>query len=245
MFKHDIFNQKYTGFVAVCVQVLPEHQTSPFDWAEDFEDGFPGVIIHGNKEFKSMGTTEWFTTLFDRMYYGFGDIQDILEGNDGYYKTPEQYINDYFPKIYGDKKYSSEDILYITKTLQDLETAKRDEQEELILKLMFMMTGQVYNCTYIRGCVQSEWQEIYYPVEQYTAANIRYIEACYFNTGTEYMVYEVDMEGRIDEDEGYSDYCITYNIKEELAEHVGCKPQAIIVYNVDGVVHSHIYAEQK
>lgn len=246
MLKHDIFNQRFNGYKAVCIQVPPEYQTSPFAYGNhtDFEDEYPGVICYGNSDFNSLGGGTWFQTLINQFLYGFGDIQNILDGANPEYSTVSEYLRDYFPKMYDDRIYSIEDILKITEVLRELENADSISREMLFLDLLTLMTGKKYTCICIHGDSQGEWQEVYYPEDDYTKENIAYLEACYFNTGAEYEIYPVSsLDKKVEEDESVFCYIINDKVKERLAETYGCKPEEILVYNAGPTITTYTYEE--
>jgi len=72
---------------------------------------------------------------------------------------------------------------------------------QYIAPFMSYMTGKTYDYNQISGCSQSEWQYVFYPVEN--AFKLDYIDAVYFGTGTEYEVngYDEDDNAVYDEPE--------------------------------------------
>lgn len=114
----------------------------------------------------------------------------------------------------------------------------RFDGEKRILRALHLVTGKRYNVRTIRGCCQSDWQTIYYPVEEYTRDALDILEADYFNTGTEWIV---NVDGC---DVGV--YAYSWNndgIRAELAAAVGAAPGDIILQVFDGWTKTAKYQE--
>lgn len=69
----------------------------------------------------------------------------------------------------------------------------------------------------------------------------------YFNTGTEWIVHDEEIEPESPEDiSGFSMYCTSWNdegIKQEIAEASGGKIEDIILYAFDGYTQTAKYKE--
>lgn len=82
-----------------------------------------------------------------------------------------------------------------------------------------VVTGQPWKWSIIRGCCQSDWQEVFYPVNEWGREALTAFEVEYFNTGSEWIVHEGEFnpEQNGPEDiEGHSIYCTSYKVQEEL-----------------------------
>ena len=157
----------------IAKQVPPEYQESYFDF-----ECWPGVIIHGNRDYCSHTTPE-----FDAIYNRF----------DG---------------------------------------------EKRVLRALHIVTGKRYDVRTIRGCCQGDWQNVYFPVDDYTPAALDILEADYFNTGSEWIV---DPDG-----ESVSVYAYSWNIdgiRAELADAISEEPENIVLQAFTGWSKTAVYAE--
>jgi hypothetical protein len=114
----------------------------------------------------------------------------------------------------------------------------RFDGEKRILRALHLVTGKRYDVRTIRGCCQSDWQTIYYPVEEYTRAALDILEADYFNTGTEWIV---NVDGC---DVGV--YTYSWNndgIRAEIAAAVGAAPDDVVLQVFDGWTKTAKYQE--
>ena len=97
--------------------------------------------------------------------------------------------------------------------------------------MLSIVTRKDYDYTTIRGCCQGEWNEVFYPVDEYTMDDIRTFEVYYFNTGSEWIIHDEEYEPESAEDiEGYSMYCVTCDIRKEIAEAEGVNPDDVVLY---------------
>jgi hypothetical protein len=114
----------------------------------------------------------------------------------------------------------------------------RFDGEKRILRALHLVTGERYDVRTIRGCCQSDWQTIYYPVEEYTRDALDILEADYFNTGTEWIV---DVDGC---DVGV--YTYSWNndgTREEIADAVGVDPADVVLLEFTGWNRTAAYTE--
>jgi hypothetical protein len=114
----------------------------------------------------------------------------------------------------------------------------RFDGEKRILRALHIVTGKRYDVRTIRGCCQGDWQNVYYPVDEYTPAALDILEADYFNTGTEWIV-TVD---------GCDVGVYTYSWKDddtraEIAAAVGADPGDVILYTFAGWSKTPEYME--
>ena len=189
-------------------QVPPECQESPFFYMVNemgIDMVYPGISIYGNRDYKDY-TTEKFNDVMLYAYQVADLIQDYFDG-DNTYDSIEDIVLQFFEPVVKDW-----DLW--TKTLKNY-----DETDDDICNMLFLLTGEKYNYSMIRGDFQGEWQKIYFPIERYTSKDIKRITAEYFNTGSEW----------IDED-NCSYYSVEWNedaIKQDLAEWSGIPVEEI------------------
>lgn len=116
----------------------------------------------------------------------------------------------------------------------------RFDGEKRILRALHLVTGKRHEKRTIRGYSQGEWQEIYYPVSDYTREALDMLEIEYFNMGSEWVIKTAD------DPDGYSLYCYTTGadcIREEIANATGEKPEDITLHIFDGWTKTAQYTE--
>ena len=217
-------------------QVQPEYQESPF-FLWDAAELYPGVIFTGNRHYNSHTTPE-----YDKIRSGLDELTNTIdtEGNfiRGYwYENLTEAVNDTMPAPLHKARYSTRDI----KTWREIasEWYITTNENALICRALQLVTGKEYENTTIRGCTQSEWQEILFPVEEYNRDALAILEADYFNTGTEWIIHAENSTPESPEDiSGYSVYCYGWNteqIRAELADAAGAATDAVTMYEYAGV----------
>lgn len=218
-------------------QIRPEYQESPF-----FLDGpaelYPGVIFKGNRYFNNHTTPE-----YDAIFNGLDDLTNTLDNDGkfiygGWYENFTEAVMDLMPPPMHKMKYSTRDI-HAWRMLVH-EWYNTNDQNEILGRALQLVTGKKYDCKTIRGCCQSDWQEIIYPVDEYDRAALDILEADYFNTGTEWIVHDESSAPETPEDiSGYNIYCYGWNtdqIREEIAAAAGADPEAVILYEYAGSI---------
>ena len=215
-------------------QVRPEYQESPFFmWGP--EEMYPGVIFKGNRYFNSHTTPE-----FDAIRDGLDDLTNLIDTDGkfipGWYDTITEAVNDIMPAPQHKARYSTREI----KTWREIasEWYIATDENALICRALQLVTGKEYETTTIRGCSQGDWQEILYPAGEYDGDQIEHLEADYFNTGTEWIIHDEAEDPETPEDiSGYSTYCYGWNsdqIRQEIADAAGAKPEAVTMYEYAG-----------
>ena len=205
-------------------QMPPEYQESPFSYLVNemgIDMVYPGISIYGNRDYKDY-TTEKFNDVMLYAYQVADLIQDYFDG-DNTYDSIEDIVLQFFEPVVKDW-----DLW--TKTLKNY-----DETDDDICNMLFLLTGEKYNYSMIRGDFQGEWQKIYFPIERYTSKDIKRITAEYFNTGSEW----------IDEDD-CSYYIISYlddDIKAELADKTSIPIEDVKLLKFDGWERKAKYVE--
>ena len=224
-------------------QIAPEYQESPLFYG-DFPDD---IILTGNRNYKSH-TIPVYERILDCYDEAALEIENIRSRN-GYaaYETVTEAINDYFPASeYREKPYNTRDIHRICVCLELYGTRKYYEGD-YILEMLEAITGEAWKATTIRGCCQSDWQDIYYPVKSWSMEAIADFEAEYFNTGSEWIIHDGNTEPETPEDiDGFSCYCHgwrTEDIKKEIAAAYGAIDAEVILYKHAGYNHTSIYKE--
>lgn len=228
-------------------QIAPEYQESPLFYGEEF---FPDdIIVTGNRHYNSHTIP-----VYDRILDCYDDAAEYLEElqrckKGAAYKNVTEIIHDYFPALeYREKPYNTRDIHRIRVCLELYGTRKYYEGD-YILEMLEAITGETWSAGTIRGCCQDEWQDIYYPVKNWSAESIARFECEYFNTGSEWIIHDGNTEPETPEDiDGCSCYCIGWNdldIRKEIAAAAGFPDAAVILYKHTGYTKTAQYTEVK
>lgn len=225
-------------------QVAPEYQESPL-----FIDGFfpEDIAVCGNRDYK-----EHCPEVFERIYtvLSVGELAEVLEDCNGWkdwYKNITEVITDYLPPEKA--KYSTRDIGALKKLVLQYAECSRREEDSILCAVLSIVTGQEWDCRIIRGCCQSDWNYIYYPVANWSRGALEAFEIEYFNTGSEWIIDEgkFDPENDIPSNiNGYSVYCTSWNdegIKKEIADSEGVDPADVVLYAFEGWNRTAQYRE--
>lgn len=209
----------------IAKQVNPEYQESPLmifdEWPEN-------VVFDGNRDYRSRTTEEYDHIMerFDDMAWEWDN-----RGTNGY--TLAELLRDYgFYRADG-KPWTTKQR-HEWRVLMECWTA---EDDEVKLKALYLMTGHEWRSATIRGCGQSDWQDIYYDAEMYSAEDIEQIEMEYFNIGSEWIIDDEDGEN-------FSMYCYEWQdeaIREEIANVAGVEPEEVTLYKWAGQSSEDVY----
>lgn len=196
----------------------------------EYDEAFQNITVFGNRDLYGRKTE-----VFERVYEVLrsGDLAEALENvGDEYswYKTATEAINDYLRREDG-KPYSAKDIHTLKRLVEEFQTCRSEKENSIICEVLSLITREEYDWTTIRGCCQSEWNEVFYPADEYSIEDIRTFETYYFNTGSEWIIHDSEDEPENPEDiDGYSYYCTSYNEREEIAREAGVKPEDVVLY---------------
>lgn len=221
-------------------QVSPEWQESPL-----FIDGcFPdNIAVCGNRDFN-----EHKPDIFEKveMTLEQGELADVLENIKEwkeYYSNVSQAIDEYLPSVKG--RYSTNAIHAIKRLVSEYSMCPHSEEDAIMCRVLSLVTGKEWDYRTIRGSSQSEWNEVYYPVDEWSTETLQMFETEYFNEGTEWIVHEGDNTPESPNDiEGYTIYCTSWNeegIREEIAKMTGESPENIVMYAFDGYIRTPQY----
>lgn len=192
------------------------------------EDEGNEVIIDGGRDFESIDQHDYLKKVkklisgyssWDFDYYYKGSIMDFLK--------------DYLPKKENGKKLSPKEAHNIKTSI---ECWYKDllEEEDVICDCLSIITGKIYKHTGLRGCCQGDYVEAYYPVKENIRKYLDYVEAWFFGTGTEILVYDGDLtpESADDIEDGWTFYTASWNtedIKEEIRSRSGASEDVKVV----------------
>ena len=220
------------------VQVNPEHKETPFDIMRYTENEFDGIIIDGNKNYCSIKTP-----LYE-------DIEEAIEKNNELYnlvdtieeeKTVDEQIEaaKYFFPGYN-LSYDQLDMIY--RAFKNFNEANGYYTDDLKKDLLTALSGKQYVIKTIRGCCQSDYNFLYYPMDEYPEETINNIEIEYFNTGEEYSLYYSEKENltieqvkALHDPDYFYGHCYknTDQIKE-ISEYTGTDISNITLFTISG-----------
>lgn len=213
-------------------QINPAYQESPLFYDDEF---FPdNIAVCGNCEY-----IEHCPEVFNRVYsvLSDGELAELLENKNGWktwYKNITEAVIDYLPPE--KEKYSAKDIGALKRLVLQYAECSSREENSILCTILSIVTGRKWDCRMISGCVQREWNYIYYPIDEWSKAAIEAFEVEYFNTGSEWIIDEGDFNPEENDPEkisGYSIYCTSWNdegIKQEIADSVGVDIDDVILF---------------
>lgn len=211
-------------------QINPEYQGNFITDIFSYDEAFNNISVCGNRHYIER-KTDVFLRVFDAL--NDGDLANELENvgqSYSWYKNVTECINDYLYREDG-KKYSCKDIHNLKQLIEEFSECRSNEENRIICNVLSIVTRKDYDYTTIRGCCQGEWNEVFYPVDEYTMDDIRTFEAYYFNTGSEWIIHDEENEPESAEEiNGYSVYCVSFDVRQELAEYEGISPDDVILY---------------
>ena len=217
-------------------QIAPEYQESPLFLGEDF---FPdNIAVCGNRDY-----CEHLPATFEKVreVLTAGELAEMLEDPADlkqWYRNATEAITDYLPPDSGNR-YSTKAIHELKALVIQFSTCHSREENRILCAVLSIVTGQIWEWGIIRGCCQSDRQEIFYPAAEWNKEAITAFETAYFNTGTEWIIHDEDTEPESPEEViGYSVYCVGWNdehIKRELADAAGeSDPAAVVLFKFTG-----------
>lgn len=219
-------------------QVSPEYQRSPFLIEDDFPDN---IVVYGNYRYKGH-VSELLHRVREALEEGeLAEVIKELEEYFDWYCRVSAAITDYLPPVVG--KYSTNAINALKKLVSEYTTCSTTDKNRILCSVLTIMTGKKWDWKTIRGSVQSEWNEIYYPIDEWTREALERFECEYSNTGTEWIVHDWIIHEDVEAPEqpedivGHPVYCVSWNdegIKKEIAEVEGVSPDEVVLYAFDG-----------
>lgn len=218
-------------------QVAPEDQESPLRYGEWPEN----IYLLENRNFRGHGSKR-IDNIINNMDDASYELKRLLRGElaDLVKKyTFKDILNDFLKNENG-REYSRAERLKWRKLLLifDYGAIRGNEAAAAALELI---TDKKYNFATIRGCCQSDWQEIIYPAE-YGDEWLKNFEIEYFNLGEEWNVNE----GAPDSKESYYFYTHAWSNegkRAEIAAVAGVDPSDVVLYVFDGWSRSARYKE--
>ena len=243
----------------VAKQIAPEHQESPMFICGTFEnfETWEDISFLGNHDLRERESDHLHNLLdvIDDACNAFYELENNIESS--YYDTLEEIILDFFCAPCGgmEKEKAKDHHDEWKEVFTSWPDSRNNEEKEIICHALALMTGKEYDWKTIRGCCQGDWQEIYFPSEEYSKKSLEVLEAEYFNTGMEFSVHEEPVFIHEGEEEKAADlaeedsftfsvYCTAWNeeeIKKQLADAIGCDPAEVLYFEFDHYKKLPIY----
>lgn len=228
-------------------QVDPEYQRSPFLTEDDFPDN---IAIYGNGDY-SIIAPNIFKTVKHVLEKGeLAEVIKELEEYFDWYCRVSAAITGYLPPAVG--KYSTNAINALKKLVSEYPNCPTNDENRILCSVLTIVTGKKWDWKTIRGSSQSECNDIYYPIDEWTREMLERFECEYFNTGSQWIVHEwtVHEDGEAPEKPedivGDSVYCVSWNdkgIRKEIAEAECVSPDEVVLYAFDGYERIARYKE--
>lgn len=200
-------------------QIPPEYQESPLytlcqsrDGNLDLSDEWPGISLTGNRDFKGYKTPEYEAAeRIDEAAEEWSNAREngepcrIIEALDLY----EIYKHN-------GKRWSQRELGRWKRLFEDYGSNPCDggNADRRTVDALNLITGRRYAKTTLRGCVQGEWINCYYPVDGYTHKDLDRLEMEYFNTGEEWHVFDADPDDG-DPQESFTVYVYSWSDDEK------------------------------
>lgn len=237
-----IYGMNEGGTIMIyCKQVPPEYQESPIFQADMFPEN---MVVCGNRDFK-----EWKTAVFALVENTLdnGDLQEALEDLEtggyysAFYESAQEAIEEFLPPSKGE--YSQDDITALQGLVKAYTQCSRAETNNIFCRVLSIVDGKKWGWKIIRGCCQSDWNEIFYTVDDWSREALAAFEIEYFNMGSEWIIDDGEFNPDTDSPlniNGYSVYITAQDeegIRKELAAVEGCSPSDLVLYVFEGYVH--------
>lgn len=223
-------------------QVEHENQISPLFYEGNFPDN---IAVCGNRNYSSH-TPEIFDTVINVLQQGgLARVLEYPKKWEDWYKNATQAITDYLPEENG-KRYSTNAIHALRNLIISYSYCSKKEEDEIICKVLSIVTGRKWSHSIIRGSCQDDWQNVYYPVDEWDDRGLKIFETLYFNEGTDWIIHDSDTEPESPEEiSGYSVYCSSWNIddiKKEISIIVSGEDDVeVVLYEFNGYERTPIY----
>ena len=225
-------------------QVAPERQESPLFMGDEF---FPdNIAVCGNLDYHSHKPK-----LFENVQNVLeqGELAEMLEHPEElvcWYKNATQAITEYLPATNG-KKYSTNAIHALRCLVLDYLRCACSKKNEILCNVLSIVDGRPWEWSTIRGVCQGDWQEVFYPIDEWNTELLEEFEALYFNTGTEWIVQDDGNDPDDPEDiTGYSVYCTGFSIddvRNKIAEIACVNIESVRLYSFRGYKNIAEYVE--
>ena len=222
-------------------QVPPEYQESPLlatehDWPEN-------VYVFGNPHYISRDED------LQRVRAGLEEAAsalDYMEEGRPYYTSWEAALNCLLEPWEDRGPYTRAERKEWMDLCRRFEGCQHYEENDILCDALELISGEKWEYSTIRGCCQSDWQEVIYPA--FCGREwLKCFEMEYFNTGSEWIIHDEETAPEDPQEiSGYSIYCFGWNneqVRAEIADAAGVSPEDVILYSFSGWSRSASYEE--
>lgn len=225
----------------IAKQVPLEEQWTPIDFYPDFayymRCEFPGVIVTGNDDLEKYETNVFKRVLDTLEYVELSDIIQHWKDWKGYYKNVTDAIMSHLCPEHK-KKYNTHEIHRLKELIVEYQSCSCGDEDDIICNVLEIVTGKPYAYMQISGCVQGEWQEVYFPCAKYNYEDLKRLEADYFGYVDQWEVYDENKEYFYNNFFIYSDN--REQVKKEIAEQIPCAVDEIELQVITGYSYQKI-----
>lgn len=195
------------------------------------------------KEYARLGLARDLTEVdpdtLPKWYEKIGVSRGIYGMNGGYYSSFYKNATDAINDLLEPEKarYNTRDIHALKELVEAYTEAGSLEKNNILCKVLSVVTGRKWDWRIIRGYCQGDWNEIFYSVDDWSREALAAFETMYFNTGSEWIIHDEENTPEGPEDiSGYSCYIVAdteEGIRKELAAVAGCAPSDLVIWAFD------------
>lgn len=195
------------------------------------------------KEYARLGLARDLTEVdpdtLPKWYEKIGVSRGIYGMNGGYYSSFYKNVTDAINDLLEPEKarYNTRDIHALKELVEAYTEAGSLEKNDILCKVLSVVTGRKWDWKIIRGCCQSDWNKIFYSVDDWSREALAAFETMYFNTGSEWIIHDEENTPEGPEDvSGYNCYIVAdteEGIRKELAAVAGCAPSDLVIWAFD------------
>ena len=103
-----------------------------------------------------------------------------------FYESAREAIEEFLPASKGE--YSPDDITALQGLVKAYTQCSRAETNNIFCRVLSIVDGKKWGWKIIRGYCQSDWNEIFYPVDDWSREALAAFEIEYFNMGSEWII---------------------------------------------------------
>ena len=211
-------------------QIPPEYQTSPLyydEWPENvYTFGNDRLIAHDDRIQDIRAGLERLQDNIEHMRSGAGgNLHAAI-----WYEFPRENMQGYT---------RAERLKWLELAREYTCTRDFSDEHDAITAALELITGYEWTCACMRGCCQSDWQYVIYPVK-YGYDWFTEFETEYFNTGDEWNLYDEN------DDVLFSVYTHEWRDEDkraEIADAADVDPSDVTLYEFDGYDRNIRYRE--
>ena len=186
---------------------------------------------------------EFYIDPLDHRYKGYGmDLLEYFQKLRNYSEIDETDVRNAFYLTDSQLKPTDEEIKEVTTAMNNFSSAFDDRVWKILV--LSIIHGKKYEQYAISGCCQGDYAVVYAP-EDTDRHVIKYVEACYFGTGTALTIHDtMETPSKAEDVEGYIVYTELSSgkdLKDLVRKYTGC--DEVVIWYAKSYVRTPIYAE--